>query len=122
MKDIDFERLTENDLVSHDILAGEFIKYLVDEIGYDEKEAAFVAETDFADPYDTPYIMQEYEGEFDISGITYEIMSCKTDFCSIGMWHMAEYPPFEFCMLIDTTTKPDNTIGSYQNARKMYIL
>lgn len=122
MREIDFSQITENDMISHEILSGAFKKYLMDVIGYDEEEASFVAETDFSEPYDAPYISAEYEGEYDIGSKTYEILSCKTDFCSIGMWQMAENPPFEFCMLIDIETKPDNTIGSYQKASKMYIL
>lgn len=122
MREIDFTQITENDMITHEILSDAFKKYLMDAIGYNEVEASFVAETDFADPYDTPYITTEYEGEYDIGSKTYEILSCKTDFCSVGMWQMSEKPPFEFCMLIDTASKPDNTIGSYQKARKMYIL
>ena len=73
-------------------------------------------------PYNTPFIMQDYEGEYTVDGKDYEVRSCRTDFCACGLWHLAEKPPFEFYMFFDLETLPDTTVDSYQKSRKMYLI
>lgn len=122
MKKIDIDKLTANNLVDYAVLATAFKKYLMQVLFYDEFEADFVVSTDFENPYDTPFIMQDYEGTISLNGKEYEVRSCKTEFCSVGLFHLASEPPFEFYMLIDLETLPDNTVASYRKARKVYVV
>lgn len=121
MREINLDNITRENLVDYAALAEAFKDYLIDVLGYDEAEATYVVSTDFKNPYETQYIMQEFEGKYAVNGKTYEVLSCHTDFCVCGMWHLAEYPPFEFYMFIDLETLPDTTVGSYKNAQKLYL-
>lgn len=122
MREIDLDKLTAKDLIDHTAISHAFKNYLMEVLEYDEIEADFVVSTDFENPYNTPFIMQDYEGEYSVDGKNYEVRSCRTDFCVCGLWHLAELPPFEFYMFIDLDTLPDTTVGSYQRATKMYLL
>ena len=122
MREIDLDALTGSDLIDHASISKAFKKYLMDVLEYDEGEANFVVTTDFENPYNTPFIMQDYEGEFTVDGKNYEVRSCRTDFCACGLYHLAEVPPFEFYMFFDLATLPDATVGSYEKAKKMYLL
>ena len=122
MKKVDLDNLTGNDLVDYTVIAAEFKKYLMKIFSYDEAEADFVVSTDFENPYAAPYIMQDYEGVYTVEGKYYEVRSCHTDFRAVGLFHLAKKPKFKFYILFDLETLPDKTVGSYQNARKMYIL
>lgn len=121
MKEMDLDSITRKDLIDHAAIADAFKDYLIEVLEYDEAEADFVISSDFSDPYNAPFIMQDYEGKYTIDSKTYEVRSCYTDFCAYGLWHLAEYPPFEFYMFIDLETLPDTTVGSYKNAQKLYL-
>ena len=121
MREINFDNVEEKDLFDYEAIAGAFKKYLMEVFFYDEGEADFVVSTDFENPYNTPFIVQDYEGQYTIGGKKYEVRLCRTDFCIVGLFHLACEPQFEFYMLFDLETLPDNSVGSYQNARKMYL-
>jgi hypothetical protein len=121
MREINLDNVTEKDLFDYESIAAAFKKYLMEVFFYDESEADFVVSTDFENPYNTPFIMQDYEGQYTIGGKEYEVRSCRTDFCAVGLFHLASEPQFEFFMLFDLETLPDNSVRSYQNARKMYL-
>ena len=104
MREINFDNVEEKDLFDYEAIAGAFKKYLM--------EVFF---------YNTPFIVQDYEGQYTIGGKKYEVRLCRTDFCIVGLFHLAYEPQFEFYMLFDLETLPDNSVGSYQNARKMYL-
>lgn len=122
MRDIDFDTITAEDFLDHADIAQKFKAYLMDVIGYDEDDADFVTRTDFANPYNTPFIEQDFEGEYTIDGKDYEVRSCKTNFMIVGLFHLEDVQPFEFYMLFDQATLPDNCVRSYQNADKKYII
>ena len=122
MREVDLDNLTGKDLIDHAAISEAFKKYLMEVLEYDEGEADFVVSTDFENPYNTPFIMQDYEGEYTVDGKDYEVRSCRTDFCACSLWHLAELPPFEFYMFFDLETLPDTTVGSYQKSRKMYLI
>ncbi len=121
MRKVNLNRITGKDLVDHAGIAEAFKKYLMNVFEYDETDADIVVSGDFENPYDTPYIIQDYEGKYTVDGKEYEVMSCRTDFCACGLWHLAEKPPFKFYMFIDLETLPDRTVGSYKASRKMYL-
>lgn len=121
MREINLDNVTEKDLLSYEAIAAAFKKYLMEVLFYDEAEADFVVSTDFDNPYDTPFIMQDYEGQYAIGGKEYEVRSCHTDFGAVGLFHLAFEPQFEFYMLFDLETLPDNSVGSYLNAQKLYL-
>ena len=122
MKEIDFNALSENDLIDYEGIAAAFTKYLRKTMRYTIDEANFVVSTDFENPYNTPFISQDYCCECNIDGKRYEVRYCYTDFCMCGLFHLASKPRFEFYMLFDLDTLPDKSVGSYQNANKMYII
>ena len=122
MRKVDLDNLNGKDLIDHAGIAEAFKSYLMNVLEYDEGEADFVVSTDFENPYDTPFIMQDYEGKYTVDGKDYEVRSCRTDFCACGLWHLAELPPFEFYMFFDLETLADTTVGSYQKSRKMYLI
>ena len=122
MREINFNNLTGKDLIDLAALTEVFKNYLMEVLEYNETEADFVIAADFENPYDTPYIMQDYEGEYTVEGKDYEVRSCYTDFTVCGMFHLEDKPPFEFYMFFDLETLPDDTIVAYQNARKMYLV
>lgn len=113
--------IKKEDLVSHEKLVEAFKAYLKREFFYDESEAS-IAASDLDNPYDTPYIMQDYEGIVTVDGVDYEVRSCYTDFCACGLFHLTDAPAFKFYMLFDQSTLSDSTVGAYQKARKVYVL
>lgn len=122
MREIDLDQVTGKDLIDYAALSQAFKKYLMDVLDYSEREADFVILADFNNPYDTPFIMQDYEGECVVDGKEYKVYACHTNFCSVGLFHLANVAPFEFYMFFDLETLPDNTVGSHRNARKMYLI
>ena len=122
MREVELENLMGKDLIDHATIAGEFKRYLMEVLEYDEDEANFIVYTDFEDPYGTPFITQDYVGNYTVDGKEYEVRICHTDFCACGLWHLAELPPFEFYMFFDLETLPDTTVGSYMGARKLYLI
>lgn len=122
MRNVNLSQVTSKDLIDHAALAQEFKDYLIDFLGYEDDEAAFVVSSDFANPYNAPFIMQDYEGIVTIDGKDYEVRLCHTDFSACGLFHLANVPPFEFYMFFDRETMPDTTVGSYRKARKMYLI
>ena len=121
MREINFQELTSKDLVDQDALTAAYIDYLKEELGYSDWEAA-IAATDLENPYDTEYILQDYEDNYTIDGTEYEVRFCHTDFRYCGLFHLADKPPFEFYMLFNVDSMPDGTVGSYSNAKKKFIL
>lgn len=121
MKKIDLDNLTNNDLINGEELIEAYKQYLRDELFYDEFEVQMASE-DLKNPYETPYIVQEYEGDYEVEGIKYSVRSCETNFCICGLFHLADATPFKFYMLFDKSTMSGTTVGDYMDARKMYIL
>lgn len=121
MREIDLDNLASKDLIDHAAISDEFKKYLMLVLGYDECEADFVIASDFENPYDTPFLTQDYEGVFVVDGKKYEVRFCRTDFCAVGLFHLAYEPPFEFYMFIELDTLNNKTTGAYRKAHKMYL-
>ncbi|MBE6643569.1 MAG: hypothetical protein E7615_07945 [Ruminococcaceae bacterium] len=122
MKKVNLDKLTSADLIDHTAISEAFKNYLMKVLKYDEGEADFVVKNDFANPYETPYIMQDYEGEIEVDGKAYSAYSCHTDFNYCGLFHLANKKPFKFYMLIDSDDIADRTVGSYISAKKMYLI
>ena len=117
----DIDNITAADLIEHGELVDAFKVYLKNELSYDEWEVE-IAATDMDNPYDTPYLVQEYEGNVSIAGVDYEVRSCSTNFRQCGMFHLADVTPFEFYMLFDIATMPDHSVGAYRKSRKVYVI
>lgn len=122
MREIDINNLTGKNLIDHNGISEALKNYFIETLGYDDFIAEFVVSEDFQNPYTTPYIVQEYVDEAFVDGKEYEVRWCRTDFCMCGLYHLAELPPFEFYMFIDRETMPDDSVSSYMNARKMYMV
>ena len=115
LADIKFE-----DLKSNEDLLNEYREYLRSELGYEGWEIEMAA-SDLVNPYTAPYIVQEYDDNYIIDGINYEVRYCHTDFKRCGLFHLADKKPFEFIMYIDTSTMKNKTVGSYSAAKKYYL-
>lgn len=118
--DIDLNKVQSTDFIDTDALVEAFKKYTMAELGYDEFGAE-IAASDMKDPYNAPYIVQEYEGDYTIGGKAYSVRECKTDFMRCGLYELANVTPFEFYMLIDLDTLENQTVGAYTKAKKLYI-
>lgn len=121
IKAIDTDALRAEDLVELDDLIAAFQNYLRKELRYSKKEAE-MASADMESPYQVPYVMQRYWDTVEIDGISYEIRYCNTDFCACGLFHLADAKSFEFLMLFDESSMPDQTTTSYINARKKFVV
>ena len=120
MKQVKFSNIIESDLKDTDYLIKSFKKYAIKELEYDEFGAE-IAASDMQDPYNTPYIKQDYYGDVEICGKKYEVRLCSTNFMMCGLFELADKAPFEFYMLIDIDSLEDRTVGSYTKANKKYI-
>ena len=58
----------------------------------------------------------------EVKGKNYKVYLCHTDFCYCELFQHADKKPFKFYMFFDIETLPDNTVGSYQNATKLYLI
>lgn len=121
MREIDFNNLQPTELKDAAELVKAFTEYLENACSYNSSEAAFIA-TDIEDPYKADFVLEEYEQFCTVAGIKYEVRSCRTELSLCGIFPRREVDPFEFFMLIDTTTLEDNTVGSYWKATKKYII
>lgn len=70
------------------------------------------------DPYSTPYIMQAYEGSYYDADVEYSVRDCWTGFMRCGLWNLADVKKFRFCMYINISEMPDETVGSYKKVSK----
>lgn len=121
-REINLDNLTNKDLLDHSAIAERFKQYLMEVLEYDADEADFVVKCDFENPYDTPFIMQDYEGNYTIEGKEYEVRFCYTEFKAVGLWHLEDKDPFEFYMFFDLETLPNKNVRSYKNAKKLYLI
>ena len=121
MREVDFDSLKSSDLVDVEVLVEHFKDYLKRELDYSDVEAEIGA-IDMNNPYRAQFIEQDYEGEFEIDGIEYEVRYCCTDFCLCGLFHLADVTPFEFYMLFDKSTMKDETVSSYMKSDKKFII
>ena len=121
MKTIDFDNIKACDLTDGDGLLEAYKTYLQEVLEYSEFEAE-IAATDMENPYDAPFVLQEYEGNFTIDGIEYEVRACHTDFCYCGLFYLSAVQPVEFSMFFDTSTMSDGTVGGYSSATKKYLI
>ena len=122
MRNINLNNLTNNDLIDHAALSLAFKQYLINTLEYDEFDADLIVENDFENPYDAPFIFQEFEGPYSVDGKKYEVYSCHTDLRGLVMFYSSHVAPFEFYMFIDKDDLIDNRVGTYSNARKLYLL
>lgn len=122
MSKVNWRKLTSNDLMDHASISAAFKTYLIEVIGYSESEADFIIAADFANPYNTSFIMQDFERMVNVDGKEYEVRSCYTDFSACGLFHPAKVKRFKFYMLFDLETLPDQTVASYSKSKKWYLL
>ncbi|MBQ4527533.1 MAG: hypothetical protein II998_05630 [Clostridia bacterium] len=121
MRNVNFKNLKEEELINVDSLIEFYKEYLKTKLGYNDYEI-MIASEDLRNPYATPYINMSYLADCEIGGIKYGVYPCYTDFSLCGLYHLADVSPFEFYMLFDLSTMPDKTVGSYLNARKMFVI
>lgn len=113
MREIDFDKLESKDLIDHAAISDIFKQYLMLVLGYDEGEADFVIASDFEDPYDTPFLTQDYEGVFDVDGKNMRLDFAEQTSVRWGyfIWHMSRLSN-SICLLnlIHLITRPRGLI------------
>lgn len=120
MKSID--NIVSSDLVNLKSLSDKFREYLMAVLEYDEEEAAFVVDMDFADPFLAPYIDNEYEGDVTVDGVEYEVYSGVSAFENVGMYLDDDLPAFEFYTMFEKATIKDDSLKAYKEAKRVYVL
>lgn len=120
MKNID--DIVVSDLVGLKELSDKFRDYLMVALEYEREEAEFVVDTDFIEPFIAPYIDNEYEGDISVGGKEYEVYSGVSAFENVGMFLDDDVPTFEFYTLFEKATVKDDSLKSYIEARKVYVL
>ena len=93
-----------------------FAKHMMMYRGYSEDEAR-IAVSDFPDPYSLPYLDEEYIGNVTIDGMEYEKNASFTSFWKCGIWGV---PMFRFYTYYAVADIPNNKVGEYMKARKLY--
>ena len=68
---IDADEISTENLIDREELVDAFKSYLMENLYYSKSEAELAA-SDFEDPYETPYIYQEYESTIVLDGINAE--------------------------------------------------
>ena len=109
------------ELVELDAFIEAFKDHMRREAGYGDWELSMLT-CDLKDPYNTPYIMQDFLDNRVIDGVEYEVRRCYTNFAVCGLFHLMNVAPFKFYMLIDCSTLENGTVGAYSKARKMYVI
>ena len=93
-----------------------FAKHMIEHRGYSEQEAA-IAVSDFPDPYELPYLDEEYIDEVTIDGVDYERNASYTSFWKCGLEGI---PMFRFYTYYCIDDIPNHQVGEYINARKLF--
>jgi hypothetical protein len=93
-----------------------FAKHLIKHRGYTKEEAA-MATFDFPDPYNNPYLCEEYICEETIDGVEYEKNACYTELWKCGI---TDVPMFRFYTYYAIEDIPNHQVGEYMEARKIY--
>lgn len=116
MRSIYLSDFKKEDLVNGEALIEAYKNYLMEELGDDEWDAQNCANEDMSNPYDAPFVIQEYEGCVEIDGVSYEVRRCRTNYCMVGLFHLDKVKPFEFYMLLDQSE------GTYSEESTMYVV
>ena len=95
-----------------------FGKHMIKYCGYSEAEAK-LAMYDFPDPYRNPYLIEEYEGDEEVDGVEYQVYSDDTDLTRCGIDNV---PAFSFYTLYRSEDIPNETVGEFMAARKLFKL
>lgn len=93
-----------------------FAKHLINYKDYSEDEAK-LAVSDFPDPYNLPYMTEEYLGRETVDGIEYEKCISSADLARCGF---GDIPVFRYYTLYATEDVADHLVGSYMTARKLF--
>ena len=84
--------------------------------GYSEEEAE-IAVSDFPNPYELPYLFEDYIDDVTIEGNEYEMRASYTLLWQCGIF---DVPMFCFYTYYLSEDIPNNKVGEYMNARKLF--
>ena len=93
-----------------------FAEHLKKYRGYSDEEAE-MAVSDFPDPYENCYLVEEYLEETEIDGIEYEKNASYTAFWRIGL---DSVPMFKFYTYYCCDDISGHTVGEYLSAKKLF--
>ena len=93
-----------------------FAEHLMIYRGYSSIEAE-IAVSDFPDPYDNCYLDEEFVGDCVIDGESYGQYASFTKLWRVGM---DDVPDFRFYTYYRRSDIPNNRVGEYRKAKKLY--
>ena len=93
-----------------------FAAHLIKYRGYTKDEAE-MAVSDFPDSYSLPYLYEDYIDDVTIDGKEYEMRASYTMLWECGILGV---PMFRFYTYYLSEDIPNNTVGEYVNARKLF--
>ena len=94
-----------------------FAEHLMKYRHYSKQEAE-LAVSDFPDPYENCYLCEEYLDNCEIDGEEYEMHAGYTELYRIGI----DIPMFCYYVYYRCADVPNNKVGEYQEAHKLYQL
>lgn len=102
--------------LSIDEIKKEFANHLKKYRGYTDEEAA-IAVSDFPNPYSNCYLDEDWVGDCEIEEVAYKKYTSSTALWRVGMPNV---PDFFFYTYYRTEDVPNNKVGEYMNARKLF--
>ena len=93
-----------------------FAEHMMMHRGYSREEAD-MAVSDFPDPYSNCYLDEDFVGDCEIDGEEYGQYACYTNLWRVGIVGM---PEFRFYTYYRRSDIPNNRVGEYKKAKKLY--
>ncbi len=93
-----------------------FAKHLMKYRGYDEEEAK-MAVSDFPNPYQLPYLFEDYIEMTEIDGVEYEKRASKCDFRPCGVFDLEEFHYYTYYKAEDIQ---NSLVMEYLSADKLF--
>ena len=116
----DWTTLEDNAFIDQSALNRAFIDYMKKALHFDDESVALFAR-DLEKLYGVPYLTQNYLEVVNRNGTNYEVRYCCANFSTCGFCSNRT-KAFKFYILFDKSTMPDNTVGSYIDARKLFYI
>jgi hypothetical protein len=112
--------LEDSAFIDQSMLNQLFAEYMKKVLHFDDESVALFA-SDLEKLYGVPYLTQDYLEVIDRNGVKYEVRYCRANFSVCGFCS-PRTKAFKFYVLFDKSTMPDNTVGSYIDARKLFYV
>ena len=116
----DWTTLDDSAFLDQTSLEQAFSEYMKKVLHFDNESVELFA-GDLRKLYGVPYLTQDYLETITRNGTAYEVRACRANFSVCGFCS-PRTKSFRFYVLFDKSTMPDNTVGSYIDARKLFYI